>query len=376
MVAVIQWIAMVVAILYLFLKYRKAKNTDWRRRRAIRHHQALKDISCFKRDANALEMETEIDKEMDSVITHAAVSDKYIIKQEVDSFVTHKYNSKGEKSSADVMKGGDYKVRTKYPYRSEGQSRSTKQQPVMRNNQDSHINGSHLCPSSGRQANLTAACGILDECVMVNVKATEETYVIIRRLNSTGNQSDKGLIYCNEFVGDKVTGEAIVTSFAGLRRRFNSAVGLLQMAAATQGHINCNASVIVYGLFRVRCAVGWPLGKIGCSSEGGSSRARVQLALQLTTLRERLMTERWTATRKNDNLTVLNQQANMVGSVELSNRAPEVKLMHDLSRRHAFFCWASKPSDCSDSFCDVITFIDESGGDGLWYPDSILLYIL
>ncbi|KRX12925.1 hypothetical protein T07_1452 [Trichinella nelsoni] len=52
------------------------------------------------------------------------------------------------------MKGGDYKVRTKYPYRSEGQSRSTKQQPVMRNNQDSHINGSHLCPSSGRQANL------------------------------------------------------------------------------------------------------------------------------------------------------------------------------------------------------------------------------
>ncbi|KRX11478.1 hypothetical protein T07_12458 [Trichinella nelsoni] len=40
---------MVVAILYLFLKYRKAKNTDWRRRRAIRHHQALKDISCFKR---------------------------------------------------------------------------------------------------------------------------------------------------------------------------------------------------------------------------------------------------------------------------------------------------------------------------------------
>ncbi|KRZ84415.1 hypothetical protein T08_620 [Trichinella sp. T8] len=36
-------------------------------------------------DGNALEIETEIDKEMDSVITHAAVSDKYIIKQEVKS---------------------------------------------------------------------------------------------------------------------------------------------------------------------------------------------------------------------------------------------------------------------------------------------------
>ncbi|KRY06452.1 hypothetical protein T12_2786 [Trichinella patagoniensis] len=181
-------------------------------------------------------------------------------------------------------------------------------------------------------------------------------------LNSTGNQSDKGLIYCTEFVGDKVTGEARVTSFAGLRRRFNSAVALLQMATATQvysilihlvwnctaailssicifpkgvqyqpapnggpsprspGHINCDASVrCVSGLFRCRCAVGWPLEKIGCSSDGGSSRARVQLALQLTTLRGRLMTERWTATRKVGNLTVLNQQANMVGSAEVSN---------------------------------------------------------
>ncbi|KRX57126.1 hypothetical protein T09_462 [Trichinella sp. T9] len=166
-------------------------------------------------------------------------------------------------------------------------------------------------------------------------------------LNSTGNQSDKGLIYCTEFVGDKVTGEARVTSLAGLRRRFNSAVALLQMATATQvasilihlvwnctaailsslcifskgvqyqpapngvhlgfipdnkiiridscigttkGHINCDASVIVTGFFRCRCAVGWPLEKIGCSSDGGSSRARVQLALQLTTLRGRLMT--------------------------------------------------------------------------------------
>ncbi|KRX35076.1 hypothetical protein T05_8272 [Trichinella murrelli] len=36
-------------------------------------------------DGNALEMETEIDKEMDFVIPHAAVSDKYIIKQEVKS---------------------------------------------------------------------------------------------------------------------------------------------------------------------------------------------------------------------------------------------------------------------------------------------------
>ncbi|KRY26761.1 hypothetical protein T01_11231 [Trichinella spiralis] len=70
------------------------------------------------------------------------------------SFVTHKYNSKSEKSSADVMKGVAYKVRTKYPYCSEGQSRSSKQQPVMRNNQDSYFNASHLCPSSGRQANL------------------------------------------------------------------------------------------------------------------------------------------------------------------------------------------------------------------------------
>ncbi|KRZ84437.1 hypothetical protein T08_1031 [Trichinella sp. T8] len=52
------------------------------------------------------------------------------------------------------MKGGAYKVRTKYPYRSEGQSRLTKKQPVIRNNQDSHFNASHLCPSSGQQANL------------------------------------------------------------------------------------------------------------------------------------------------------------------------------------------------------------------------------
>ncbi|KRX12112.1 hypothetical protein T07_673, partial [Trichinella nelsoni] len=49
MAAVIQWIAMVVAILYLFLQYRKAKNTDWRRRKANRHRHVLKDISCFKR---------------------------------------------------------------------------------------------------------------------------------------------------------------------------------------------------------------------------------------------------------------------------------------------------------------------------------------
>ncbi|KRY03730.1 hypothetical protein T12_14989 [Trichinella patagoniensis] len=45
------------------------------------------------------------------------------------------------------MKGGAYKVRTKYPYRNEGQSRSTKKQPLIRNNQDSHFNASHLCPS-------------------------------------------------------------------------------------------------------------------------------------------------------------------------------------------------------------------------------------
>ncbi|KRZ48442.1 hypothetical protein T02_7203 [Trichinella nativa] len=80
------------------------------------------------------------------------------------------YNSKGEKSSADVIKGGAYKVRSKvflgyfflrlgrriqrWPYRSEGQSRSTEKQPVIRNNQDSHFNAIHLCPSSGRQANL------------------------------------------------------------------------------------------------------------------------------------------------------------------------------------------------------------------------------
>ncbi|KRX68523.1 hypothetical protein T06_5462 [Trichinella sp. T6] len=70
-------------------------------------------------------------------------------------------------------------------------------------------------------------------------------------LNSTGNQSDKGLIYCPEFVGDKVTGEARVTSFAGLRRRFNSAVALLQMATATQVasiliHLvwNCTAAIL------------------------------------------------------------------------------------------------------------------------------------
>ncbi|XP_003370374.1 hypothetical protein Tsp_12082 [Trichinella spiralis] len=48
MAAVIQWIAMVVAIFYLILLYRKAKNTDWRRRREIRHNQVLKDIGCFK----------------------------------------------------------------------------------------------------------------------------------------------------------------------------------------------------------------------------------------------------------------------------------------------------------------------------------------
>ncbi|KRZ48443.1 hypothetical protein T02_8908 [Trichinella nativa] len=213
------------------------------------------------------------------------------------------YNSKGEKSSADVIKGGAYKVRSKvflgyfflrlgrriqrWPYRSEGQSRSTEKQP--------------------KQLKFSG-------------------------LNSTGNQSDKGLIYCPEFVGDKVTEEARVTSFAGLRRRFNSAVALLQMATATQvasilihlvwnctaailsslyhlgfipdnkiirtdscigttkGHKNCDASVIVTGFFRCRCAVGRPLEKMGCSSDGGSSRARVQLALQLTTLRERLMT--------------------------------------------------------------------------------------
>ncbi|KRY13290.1 hypothetical protein T12_298 [Trichinella patagoniensis] len=48
MATAIQCIAMVVAILYLFLQYRKAKNAVWRRRRAIRHHQVLKDIGCFK----------------------------------------------------------------------------------------------------------------------------------------------------------------------------------------------------------------------------------------------------------------------------------------------------------------------------------------
>ncbi|KRX53474.1 hypothetical protein T09_15493 [Trichinella sp. T9] len=48
MATAIQCIAMVVAILYLFVQYRKAKNTVWRRRRAIRHHQVLKDIGCFK----------------------------------------------------------------------------------------------------------------------------------------------------------------------------------------------------------------------------------------------------------------------------------------------------------------------------------------
>ncbi|KRX52390.1 hypothetical protein T06_9485 [Trichinella sp. T6] len=36
-------------------------------------------------DGNELEMETEIDKEMDVVIPHDALSDKYIIKQEVKS---------------------------------------------------------------------------------------------------------------------------------------------------------------------------------------------------------------------------------------------------------------------------------------------------
>ncbi|KRX68522.1 hypothetical protein T06_14899, partial [Trichinella sp. T6] len=71
--------------------------------------------------------------------------------KEMASFVTHKYNSKGEKSSADVIKGGRRIQR--WPYRSEGQSRSTKKQPVIRNNQDSHFNAIHLCPSSGRQAN-------------------------------------------------------------------------------------------------------------------------------------------------------------------------------------------------------------------------------
>ncbi|KRX71282.1 hypothetical protein T06_2813 [Trichinella sp. T6] len=44
----IQWIAMVVAILYLFVQYRRAKNTVWRRRKAIQHYQVLKDIGCFK----------------------------------------------------------------------------------------------------------------------------------------------------------------------------------------------------------------------------------------------------------------------------------------------------------------------------------------
>ncbi|KRZ84398.1 hypothetical protein T08_822 [Trichinella sp. T8] len=48
MATAIHCIAMVVAILYLFVQYRKAKNTVWRRRRAIRHHQVLKDIGCFK----------------------------------------------------------------------------------------------------------------------------------------------------------------------------------------------------------------------------------------------------------------------------------------------------------------------------------------
>ncbi|KRY44662.1 hypothetical protein T03_15261 [Trichinella britovi] len=48
MATAIQCIAMVVAILYFFVQYRKAKNTVWRRRRAIRHHQVLKDIGCFK----------------------------------------------------------------------------------------------------------------------------------------------------------------------------------------------------------------------------------------------------------------------------------------------------------------------------------------
>ncbi|KRX30937.1 hypothetical protein T05_6134 [Trichinella murrelli] len=58
------------------------------------------------------------------------------------------------------MKGGAYKVRSKYPYRSEGQSRSTKKQPVIRNNQDSHFNAIHLCPNSGRQANILL-CDVL-----------------------------------------------------------------------------------------------------------------------------------------------------------------------------------------------------------------------
>ncbi|KRX81520.1 hypothetical protein T06_8989 [Trichinella sp. T6] len=48
MATAIQWIAMVVAMLYLFVQYRKSKNTVWRRRRAIRHHQVLKDIGCFE----------------------------------------------------------------------------------------------------------------------------------------------------------------------------------------------------------------------------------------------------------------------------------------------------------------------------------------
>ncbi|KRZ90763.1 hypothetical protein T08_1509 [Trichinella sp. T8] len=114
--------------------------------------------------------------------------------------------AKGEKSSADVMKGGAYKVRTKYPYRSEGQSRLTKKQP--------------------KQLKFSG-------------------------LNSTGNQSDKGLIYCTEFVGDKVTGEARVAYFAGLRRRFSSAVTLLQMPTATEVasiliHLvwNCTAAIL------------------------------------------------------------------------------------------------------------------------------------
>ncbi|KRX65306.1 hypothetical protein T06_5335 [Trichinella sp. T6] len=453
MATAIQWIAMVVAMLYLFVQYRKSKNTVWRRRRAIRHHQVLKDIGCFEwvplrlyskvpsaeylcgrngqqmafKKIFAVRRDPPLNRIMEqmkpvkisrenrivppkerkettranfrrkaeqhnphasikpavageraqfsfdvvfsavvvlrrssshvrqaatpSLKQHRYLAEEFILAapvisytllsrwiKEMASFVTHKYNSKGEKSSADVIKGGAYKVRSKvflgyfflrlgrriqrWPYRSEGQSRSTKKQPKQ----------------------LKFSC-----------------------LNSTGNQSDKGLIYCTEFVGDKVTGEARVTSFAGLRRRFNSAVALLQMVTATQvasilihlvwnctaailsslcifpkgvqyqpapnggpsprspGHINCDASVIVTGFLRCRFAVGRPLEKMGCSSDGGSSRARVHLALQLTTLRGRLMTgdnmpsQRWTATKKDDNLTVLNQQANLVGSVEVSH---------------------------------------------------------
>ncbi|KRZ81750.1 hypothetical protein T08_6131, partial [Trichinella sp. T8] len=127
--------------------------------------------------------------------------------------------AKGEKSSADVMKGGAYKVRTKYPYRSEGQSRLTKKQPVIK----------------------TTKTATLTQATSVQAQGNKRTC----------NQSDKGLIYCTEFVGDKVTGEARVAYFAGLRRRFSSAVTLLQMPTATEVasiliHLvwNCTAAIL------------------------------------------------------------------------------------------------------------------------------------